>query len=278
LSDDQGYIYILSNPAFKDGLYKIGMTTRSADSRAWEIFTGATGVPAPFKVEYTFPVSRCTLAEREVHNELHRHRYNTNREFFEVSKKLARQTIATIGTKINEQYGEPSPPKIDKEDWNIQTEGEVAVTPEQVTTDKPLIVVKSYSRKHHAPQGGNAPSEPLVRDGTSRTAFPIPHVHAMASGQETDQHKTPPSEITDNASKSTLGEPAITDPRSEQAEKRTRVPGDPAFWGVMLFFFGLPLLVLGFSVLLEGGEALLTIPIFAGGAYITFKFIQALRG
>ena len=169
---DQGYIYILSNPAFKDGLFKIGMTTRSADSRAFEIYTGSTGVPAPFKVEYTFPVSRCALAEQRVFEELRDYRYSEHRGFFEVPKKLARQTIATVGTKINEQFGEPTPPKIDKEDWVVETEG---VAQPKVGADKPRIVVKSHTRTSASaalPSQSEATIEPMQMASQSKPAAP----------------------------------------------------------------------------------------------------------
>jgi len=152
MKKDQGYIYILSNPAFKDGLFKIGMTTRSADDRAWEIYTGATGVPTPFKVEYTFPVSRCALAEKQVHDELCDYRFSEQREFFMVSKKIARRCIASIGSNINEEFGEPTPPKIETGDWTILSENKGGdEEPVKVLEHRPVIVVKSHTRQRTSP-------------------------------------------------------------------------------------------------------------------------------
>ncbi len=44
------YIYILSNPAFKDNLYKIGHTTKNVPTRANQLYT--TGVPE--KLDYIY--------------------------------------------------------------------------------------------------------------------------------------------------------------------------------------------------------------------------------
>ena len=47
-----GFIYIMSNPVFKDGRIKIGKS--KSDPSSWrlnELYT--TGVPEPFKVEYS---------------------------------------------------------------------------------------------------------------------------------------------------------------------------------------------------------------------------------
>ena len=43
----EGYIYILSNPTFKE-LYKVGKTSRDPYERAEEL-SSATGIPTPFK-------------------------------------------------------------------------------------------------------------------------------------------------------------------------------------------------------------------------------------
>jgi hypothetical protein len=153
-----------------------------------EIYTGATGVPAPFKVEYTFPVSRCALAERTVHEELRKYRFSDPREFFLVPKKIARRCIATVGTKINEQFGEPTPPKIEAKDWVILAEDADKDAPESPQLDdKPVIVVRSHSVRRHINWNNQRPDlkedlAHLVQDikrricGIASAGFPLSSV------------------------------------------------------------------------------------------------------
>ena len=93
------------------------MTTRSADHRAYEIYTGSTGVPAPFEVEYTAPVSNCRAAERAIHEELNDCRFSDGREFFQLPIETAKNCVETVAAEINVKYGAPSVPQIDVENW-----------------------------------------------------------------------------------------------------------------------------------------------------------------
>lgn len=96
-----GKIYILSNPAFKEGIYKIGMTTRTGRARAWELYHKASGVPDKFKVEYTLSCNDCELAEQIVHNKLAKFRVNEYREFFEIPLDQAKQVIDEVILEIH---------------------------------------------------------------------------------------------------------------------------------------------------------------------------------
>ena len=103
------------------------MTTRSADHRAYEIYTGSTGVPAPFEVEYTAPVSNCRAAERAIHEELNDCRFSDGREFFQLPIETAKNCIDTVVAEVNVKYGEPSIPQIDAENW-------IALSPDDRST------------------------------------------------------------------------------------------------------------------------------------------------
>jgi hypothetical protein len=98
---NSGLVYILTNPSFRDDLLKIGMTTRTAEARAWEIYLGATGVPEPFQVAYAEVCSDCALAERRAHDRLQQHRVNANREFFNLALSSAIQVIHDEVLAIN---------------------------------------------------------------------------------------------------------------------------------------------------------------------------------
>lgn len=78
---NSGYIYCLSNPSIPE-LLKIGMTTRTPEERAKELYT--TGVAAPFKIELTRKVNNPAEKEALIHKLLEDFRM-PSREFFKVS-------------------------------------------------------------------------------------------------------------------------------------------------------------------------------------------------
>ena len=79
-----GYIYALSNEDMP-GLLKIGMTERSPEERAKQLFT--TGVPSPFKVQRAVKVREPLKKEKKIHEILSEHRL-PGREFFRVELKM----------------------------------------------------------------------------------------------------------------------------------------------------------------------------------------------
>ena len=75
-----GYIYALSN-GHMPGLLKIGVTERTPEDRAKELFT--TGVPSRFKVELKVRVKDPHKKEKIIHQLLEMDRL-PSREFFQV--------------------------------------------------------------------------------------------------------------------------------------------------------------------------------------------------
>ena len=80
---DVGFIYCMSNPAFKDGMVKIGLTLRTVEERCRELRT--TGVPLPFVVEFAKQVSNPAEKEKYLHEILAEKRVSDDREFFNIS-------------------------------------------------------------------------------------------------------------------------------------------------------------------------------------------------
>lgn len=76
-----GWVYVLSNE-YMPGIYKVGMTTTSPETRAKEL-SSATGVPFPFKVESAYHCEDPARSEREIHEALQDVRINDSREFFQ---------------------------------------------------------------------------------------------------------------------------------------------------------------------------------------------------
>lgn len=100
----KGLIYILLNPSFKRHL-KIGKTQRTSEERAKEIYNQSkTGIPTEFVVAYEIEVSDCDLVENLVHNELAKHRFNKDREFFEIPLKEAISKIDKVIKELEKQH------------------------------------------------------------------------------------------------------------------------------------------------------------------------------
>ena len=78
-----GFIYILSNPSFMDGMIKIGKSQKDPVFRKEEL--NSSGVPEPFEVEYFAFVEDYDDVELNVHSKLDNRRPNKNREFFSCS-------------------------------------------------------------------------------------------------------------------------------------------------------------------------------------------------
>jgi hypothetical protein len=56
LTEDEGYIYCLSNASFEPNIYKIGITKNEPNVRMMQLQT--TGVPMPFKLEFAKKVQQ----------------------------------------------------------------------------------------------------------------------------------------------------------------------------------------------------------------------------
>lgn len=83
-SVNEGYIYCFSNPSMP-GILKVGMTERTPEERAKELFT--TGVPLPYKIEFAKKVTNIVEKEKTIHILLEQYtdRIHPRREFFRVS-------------------------------------------------------------------------------------------------------------------------------------------------------------------------------------------------
>lgn len=97
-----GYVYILVNSAFPN-LVKIGRTSKDSFSRADEL--SSTGSPSKFVVAYDQLVSDSVIVESLLHEHFNEQRYAKNREFFEVSSKVAIDKLIEIA----KQYSCDSP-------------------------------------------------------------------------------------------------------------------------------------------------------------------------
>ena len=87
---EAGYVYILTNPSFKEDWVKIGKSSRPVDIRSKELDN--TAVPLPFEIYATLKTVKYSEAEKLIHHYIERFtnlRIRNNREFFNVAPEVA---------------------------------------------------------------------------------------------------------------------------------------------------------------------------------------------
>jgi hypothetical protein len=96
---NEGYIYILRNAAHAVNIFKVGLTTRTVDTRAREL----SGTPSPdkFLIIHRWRVKDCVLAERLIHDKLAPFQVNPSRGFFEMPIEEAFDVIMPIIESVN---------------------------------------------------------------------------------------------------------------------------------------------------------------------------------
>lgn len=88
--DNEGYVYILTNPSFREDWVKIGKSARPVDVRSKELDN--TAVPLPFEIYATLKTSKYDMVEKKIHREIDRltnFRIRKNREFFNIAPSVA---------------------------------------------------------------------------------------------------------------------------------------------------------------------------------------------
>ena len=63
--NNKGYVYILTNPSFREDWVKIGKSSRPVDVRAKELDN--TAVPRPFDIYATLQTSKFDKVEKQIH-------------------------------------------------------------------------------------------------------------------------------------------------------------------------------------------------------------------
>lgn len=102
-SVEPGYVYILTNPSFREDWVKIGKSTRPVDIRFKELDN--TAVPLPFEIFATMKTVKFNEVEKLVHKTIDRLtdlRIRQNREFFNVDPKVALDIFKDIAQTIDD--------------------------------------------------------------------------------------------------------------------------------------------------------------------------------
>ena len=100
---EPGYVYILTNPSFREDWVKIGKSSRPVDVRSKELDN--TAVPLPFEIFATMKTVKYNEVEKLVHKTIDRLtdlRIRQNREFFNVAPQLALDIFRDIASAIDD--------------------------------------------------------------------------------------------------------------------------------------------------------------------------------
>ena len=107
---ETGYVYILTNPSFKEDWVKIGMSSVSVEQRVKQL--DGTAVPLPFEIYATMRTSKYKEAEKLIHSFISMFtnlRIRDNREFFNIKPEKALEIFYQVAkviddAKIEETY------------------------------------------------------------------------------------------------------------------------------------------------------------------------------
>lgn len=100
---EKGYVYILTNPSFREDWVKIGKSCRPVDIRSKELDN--TAVPLPFEIFATMETDKYNEVEKLVHKTIDRLtdlRIRQNREFFNVAPQIALDIFRDIALTIDD--------------------------------------------------------------------------------------------------------------------------------------------------------------------------------
>ena len=100
---EKGYVYILTNPSFREDWVKIGKSSRPVDIRSKELDN--TAVPLPFEIFATMETDKYNEVEKLVHKTIDRLtdlRIRQNREFFNVAPQIALDIFRDIALTIDD--------------------------------------------------------------------------------------------------------------------------------------------------------------------------------
>jgi hypothetical protein len=99
---NKGFVYILTNPSYKDNIIKIGYTINLKNRLAQ---LDKTGVPTPFEPYITVETAKYKELEKVIHHELDKltdFRTRDNREFFEIDPVDAADLLKNLTMLIDD--------------------------------------------------------------------------------------------------------------------------------------------------------------------------------
>lgn len=127
--DDKGFVYILTNPSFREDWVKIGKSSRPVDVRSKELDN--TAVPLPFEIYATLKTSKFDKVEKQIHKQIDRLtdlRIRQNREFFNIAPSVALDIMRDMADLLDDAElsvyvdGKPVISKSKEEDKKIEAD------------------------------------------------------------------------------------------------------------------------------------------------------------
>lgn len=124
---ESGYVYILTNPSFREDWVKIGKSSRPVDVRSKELDN--TAVPLPFEIYATLRTAKYDKVEKQIHKQIDRLtdlRIRQNREFFNIAPSVALDIMRDIADLLEDAElavyvdGKPVISKSKEEDKKIE--------------------------------------------------------------------------------------------------------------------------------------------------------------
>ena len=100
---EKGYVYVLTNPSFKEDWVKIGKSAREPEVRGRELYN--TAVPLPYEIYATLKTSKYCEAERVIHRSIDRIsnlRIAHNREFFNIPPEKAYEILCDTANLLDD--------------------------------------------------------------------------------------------------------------------------------------------------------------------------------
>lgn len=129
MEKEKGFVYILTNPSFREDWVKIGKSSRPVDVRSKELDN--TAVPLPFEIYATLKTTKYAKVEKQIHKQIDRLtdlRIRQNREFFNIPPSVALDIMRDMADLLDdaELYvyvdGKPVLSKSKDEDKKIEAE------------------------------------------------------------------------------------------------------------------------------------------------------------
>jgi hypothetical protein len=99
----------LTSDGLAEDMLKIGMTTRTPEIRAHELYESVTGVPSKFVVSFKREVADCILAEKLLHARLDNFRPNNSREFFKLPIASAVKLLTDVCDEVDLLFSKNTP-------------------------------------------------------------------------------------------------------------------------------------------------------------------------
>lgn len=148
MEKEPGYVYILTNPSFREDWVKIGKSSREVNIRSKELDN--TAVPLPFEIFATIRTVKYNEVEKLVHKTIDRLtnlRIRQNREFFNVAPQVALDIFRDIASAIDDaeiiEYENNQP--IDNE-TGVAVKGKNSGSTTTITSDTTSIQLEFWRR------------------------------------------------------------------------------------------------------------------------------------